>query len=157
MGVDILLKHRMTTIHREQPFSGRVIGITAIEVDDWFKPTGKSINIRARKGIIVASGGCADNVEFRTMFDVRLTEEYQAENSGWSKRTADGEIAAMQIGAALGATACQTTRRRQHAQQGPDGREVERRRDRDLSGRARTCSARARSGWRCATIRTSSW
>ena len=109
MGVDILLKQRMTTIHREQPFSGRVIGITAIEVDDWFKPTGKSINIRARKGVIVASGGCADNVEFRTMFDVRLTEEYQAENSGWSKRTADGEIAAMQIGAALGATACQTT------------------------------------------------
>ena len=69
----------------------------------------RQINIRARKGVIVASGGCADNVEFRTMFDVRLTEEYQAENSGWSKRTADGEIAAMQIGAAVGATACQTT------------------------------------------------
>jgi urocanate reductase len=109
MGVDILLKQRMTTIHRERQFSGRITGITAIEVDDWFKPTGKSINIRARKGVIVASGGCADNVEFRTMFDVRLTDEYQAENSGWSKRTADGEIAAMQVGAALGATACQTT------------------------------------------------
>ena len=109
MGVDILLRHRMTTIHREQQFSGRVTGITAIEVDDWFKPTGKSIRIGARKGIIVASGGSADNVEFRTMFDVRLTEEYQAENSGWSMRSADGEIAAMQIGAALGATACQTT------------------------------------------------
>ncbi len=109
MGVEILLKQRMTTIHREQPLSGRVTGITAIEVDDWFQPTGKSINIRARKGIIVASGGCADNVQFRTMFDVRLTDEYQAENSGWSKRTADGEIAAMQIGASLGATACQTT------------------------------------------------
>src|SRR6185436_17691879 len=109
MGVDILLRQRMTTIHREQPFSGRATGITAIEVDDWFRPTGKSINIRARKGVIVASGGCADNVEFRTMFDVRLTGEYQAENSGWSKRTADGEIASMKVGAALGATACQTT------------------------------------------------
>ena len=43
------------------------------------------------------------------MFDVRLTGEYQAENSGWSKRTADGEIASMKVGAALGATACQTT------------------------------------------------
>ena len=109
MGVEILLKQRMTTIHREQPLSGRVTGITAVEVDDWFRPAGKSINIRARKGIIVASGGCADNVQFRTMFDVRLTDEYQAENSGWSKRSADGEIAAMQIGASLGATACQTT------------------------------------------------
>jgi succinate dehydrogenase/fumarate reductase flavoprotein subunit len=109
MGVDILLRHRMTAIHREQQFSGRVTGITAVEVDDWFKPTGKSISIGARKGIVVATGGSADNVEFRTMFDVRLTEEYQAENSAWSTRSADGEIAAMQIGAALGATACQTT------------------------------------------------
>ncbi len=109
MGVEIILKHRMTTIHREQPLAGRVTGITAIEVDDTFQPTGKTINIRARKGIVVASGGCADNVQFRTMFDVRLTAEYQAENSPWSKRNADGEIAAMQIGAALGATACQTT------------------------------------------------
>jgi hypothetical protein len=109
MGVDIMLRHRMTTIHREQPLSGRVTGITAIEVDDSFQPKDRTINIRARKGIIVASGGSADNVAFRTMFDVRLTEEYHAENSGWSKRNADGEIAAMQIGAALGATACQTT------------------------------------------------
>jgi succinate dehydrogenase/fumarate reductase flavoprotein subunit len=109
MGVEILLQHRMTKIHREQPLSGRVIGITAIEVDDNFQNKEKTINIRARKGVIVASGGCADNVQFRTMFDVRLTEEYHAENSGWSKRNADGEIAAMEIGASLGATACQTT------------------------------------------------
>jgi succinate dehydrogenase/fumarate reductase flavoprotein subunit len=109
MGVEILLQHRMTKIHREQPLSGRVTGITAIEVDDNFQNKEKTINIRARKGVIVASGGCADNVQFRTMFDVRLTEEYHAENSGWSKRNADGEIAAMEIGASLGATACQTT------------------------------------------------
>jgi FAD binding domain len=109
MGVEILLQHRMTKIHREQPQSGRVTGITAIEVDDNFQNKEKTINIRARKGVIVASGGCADNVQFRTMFDVRLTEEYHAENSGWSKRNADGEIAAMEIGASLGATACQTT------------------------------------------------
>ena len=109
MGVEILLRHRMTKIHREQPLSGRVTGISAIEVDDSFQPTGRAVNIRARKGVIVASGGCADNPQFRTMFDVRLTEEYQAENGAWSKRSADGEIAAMEIGASLGATACQTT------------------------------------------------
>ena len=109
MGVEILLRHRMTKIHREQPLSGRVTGISAIEVDDSFQPTGRAVNIRARKGIVVASGGCADNPQFRTMFDVRLTEEYQAENGAWSKRSADGEIAAMEIGASLGATACQTT------------------------------------------------
>ncbi|MEA2907470.1 MAG: hypothetical protein QOI12_4857 [Alphaproteobacteria bacterium] len=109
MGVEILLKHRMTSIHREQHLSGRVIGITAVEVDDAFQPQSRMVNIRARKGVVVATGGCADNPQFRTMFDVRLTEEYQAENSPWSRRAADGEIAAMEVGAGLGATACQTT------------------------------------------------
>ena len=47
MGVEILLQHRMTKIHREQPLSGRVIGITAIEVDDNFQNKEKTINIRA--------------------------------------------------------------------------------------------------------------
>jgi hypothetical protein len=109
MGVEIMLRQRMTKIHREGQLSGRVIGITAIEVDDNFQPKTTTINIRARKGIVVATGGCADNPQFRTMFDVRLTAEYQAENGAWSKRSADGEIAAMEIGASLGATACQTT------------------------------------------------
>ena len=109
MGIEILLQHQMTKIHRENPLAGRVIGITAIEVDDWYKPKTRTMNIRARKGIVVATGGSAGNPVFRTMFDVRLTEEYQAENSEWTQRTADGEIAAMEIGAALGATACQTT------------------------------------------------
>jgi len=109
MGVEILLQHQMTKIHREQPFAGPVLGITAMEVDNWYQPKFRTLNIRARKGIIIATGGSAGNPTFRTMFDVRLTEEFQAENSEWTLRTADGEIAAMEIGAALGATACQTT------------------------------------------------
>ncbi len=109
MGVEILLQHQMTKIHRESQLAGRVIGITAMEVDNWYQPKFRTLNIRARKGIVVATGGSAGNPAFRTMFDVRLTAEYQAENSEWTERTADGEIAAMEIGAALGATACQTT------------------------------------------------
>ena len=109
LGIEILLQHQMTKIHREEPLSGRVTGITAVEVDNSYQPLSRTINIRSRKGIIVATGGSAGNPTFRTMFDVRLTAEYQAENSEWTQRTADGEIAAMEIGAALGATACQTT------------------------------------------------
>ncbi len=109
MGVEILLQQQMTKIHRESPISGRVTGISVVEVDNNYKQLTKTINIRARKGIVVATGGSAGNPIFRTMFDPRLTEEYQAENSEWTERTADGEIAAMQIGAALGGTACQTT------------------------------------------------
>jgi FAD binding domain-containing protein len=109
MGVEILLQQQMTKIHREEHLSGRVTGITAIEVDERYQQKIKTVNIKARKGIIVATGGSAGNPFFRTMFDVRLTEEYQAENSEWTLRTADGEIACMEIGAALGGTACQTT------------------------------------------------
>src|SRR5215467_6148953 len=109
MGIEILLQQQMTKIHRESQLSGRVLGIGVIEVDDRFQPKSRTMNIRARKGIVVATGGSAGNPIFRTMFDVRLTAEYQAENSEWTLRTADGEIAAMEVGAALGATACQTT------------------------------------------------
>ena len=109
MGIEILLQQQMTKIHREGPVPGRVTGISVIEVDDLYKQKTKTMNIRARKGVVIATGGSAGNPFFRTMFDVRLTEEYQAENSEWSQRTADGEIAAMEIGAGLGATACQTT------------------------------------------------
>jgi hypothetical protein len=109
MGIEILLQQQMTKIYREGPLSGTVTGIATIEVDDQYRPKTRTMNIRARKGIIVATGGSAGNPVFRTMFDVRLTEEYQAENSEWTERTGDGEIAAMEIGAALGGTACQTT------------------------------------------------
>ena len=109
MGIELLLQQQMTKIHRESLSSGRVAGISIVEVDDSYNQGTETMNIRARKGVIVATGGSAGNATFRTMFDVRLTEEYQAENSEWTLRTADGEIAAMEIGAALGATACQTT------------------------------------------------
>src|SRR5215475_10032117 len=91
MGIEILLQQQMTKIHRESPLNGRVTGIATIEVDDYYRPKTSTMNIRARKGIIIATGGSAGNPLFRTMFDVRLTSEYQAENSEWTERTADGD------------------------------------------------------------------
>ncbi|HUD84881.1 MAG TPA: FAD-dependent oxidoreductase [Xanthobacteraceae bacterium] len=94
-GVDILLEHRMTAIHRETPQSGRVTGIA---VDH----NGAALNIRARKAVIVATGGSTGNVNFRRMFDPRLTEEYCGlAGMPWSNQDASGEIAAMGVGAAL--------------------------------------------------------
>src|SRR6202043_3722869 len=88
-GVEILLEHRMTAIHRETANSGRVAGIA---VDH----KGSSLNIRARKAVIVATGGSTGNVNFRRMFDPRLTEEYCGlAGMPWSDQDASGEIAAM--------------------------------------------------------------
>jgi len=86
MGVEILLQHQMTKIHRGEPAGRTGARHTAMEVDNWYQPKFRTLNIRARKGIVVATGDSAGNPVFRTMFDVRLTAEYQAENSEWTER-----------------------------------------------------------------------
>ena len=100
-GVQIFLKHKMTSIVREKHNAGRVLGITTIAGSN-------AVNIQARKGVIIATGGHTGNVNFRRMFDPRLTEEYQQACSPYVHQGADGELAAMDIGASLWATANQT-------------------------------------------------
>ena len=100
-GAEILLKHKMTRIIRENPTSGRVLGVTARFED-------KDVNIRATKGVILATGGHTSNVDFRRMFDPRLTEEYQVAGEPWTKQNADGEMLAMAIGASLWGTSNQS-------------------------------------------------
>src|SRR5207253_4837357 len=94
-GCEILFKHHMDSLIRENVNSGRVLGITA-------NNEGQMVNIRARRGVIIASGGSTGNVNFRRMFDPRLTEEYCGlAGMPWSDQDASGELAAMDIGAAL--------------------------------------------------------
>ena len=95
-GVDILLRHSLTRIIRDDR-SPRVQGITATAGNT-------PVNIEARRGFIIATGGFTSNVAFRRMFDPRLTEEYQVAGEPWSKQNADGEMLAMAIGAALWGT-----------------------------------------------------
>ena len=100
-GVQIFLKHKMTSIVREKHNAGRVLGIITIAGSN-------PVNIQARKGVIIASGGHTGNVNFRRMFDPRLTEEYQQACEPYVSQMADGELAAMDVGASLWATANQT-------------------------------------------------
>ena len=94
-GVEYLLEHRMTAIHREEPTGGRVLGIA---VDH----NGTKLNIRARKAVIIATGGSSGNINFRRMFDPRLTEEYCGlAGMPWSNQDASGELAAIAINASL--------------------------------------------------------
>ena len=100
-GVQIFLKHKMTSIVREKHNAGRVLGITTIAGSN-------AVNIQARKGVIIATGGHTGNVNFRRIFDPRLTEEYQQACEPYVHQGADGELAAMDIGASLWSTANQT-------------------------------------------------
>ena len=100
-GVQVLLRHKMTSIVREGPSAGRVLGLTAVH-------DGRTVNIRALKGLLVATGGSTSNVNLRRTFDPRLTEEYQVAGEPWSRQSGDGELAAMAVGASLWGTANQT-------------------------------------------------
>lgn len=94
-GVEILLCHRMVGLYREAPAAGRVLGIA---VDH----AGTQLAIRARRAVIIGTGGSTGNVNFRRMADPRLTEEYCGlAGMPWSDQDASGELAAMAIGAAL--------------------------------------------------------
>src|SRR5262249_18421633 len=94
-GAEILLEHRMTSIHRQTPAAGPGLGIA---VDR----NGSRQEIRATKAVIIGTGGSTGNVNFRRMFDPRLTEEYCGfAGMPWSDQDASGELAAMAIGASL--------------------------------------------------------
>lgn len=102
VGVEFLLEHRMTAVYREQPRSGRVLGIAVTA-------NGRALNIRARKAVLIATGGSIGNVNFRRMFDPRLTEEYCGlAGMPWSDQDASGELAGMAVGASLWGLANQT-------------------------------------------------
>jgi len=109
LGVQILLRHRMTGLIREEQFSGKVFGISATH-------EGKTLNIQAKRGVVVSTGGHTSNVNFRRIFDPRLTEEYQVVGEPYSLQSGDGEIAAMQVGASLWGVGSQTveTQSRSH-------------------------------------------
>ncbi len=100
-GAQVLLRHKMTSIVRESPSAGRVLGVTAVH-------DGRTVNVRALKGVLVATGGSTSNVNLRRTFDPRLTEEYQVAGEPWSRQSGDGELAAMAVGASLWGTANQT-------------------------------------------------
>jgi succinate dehydrogenase/fumarate reductase flavoprotein subunit len=94
-NIPILLDHHMDSLIRENQTSGRVLGVTVSN-------EGKMLNFRAHKAVILATGGSTGNVNFRRIFDPRLTEEYcGVAGEPHSFQDASGEIAAMAVGASL--------------------------------------------------------
>ena len=83
-GVEFMLHRRFDDLVREQPSSGRVLGIRAQYSPRRHPETGdlmqsywqngnideqrETVNIRARRGVVLASGGHAGNPEVRSMF-----------------------------------------------------------------------------------------
>jgi succinate dehydrogenase/fumarate reductase flavoprotein subunit len=119
-GVKFLLNYKMTSLIRPASADGtpgRVVGITAqytprilpgastplqsYRSDGNIERTQPHVSIRAAKAVILATGGSTSNVNFRRMFDPRLTEVYQVGGEPYTFQDASGELAAMAIGASL--------------------------------------------------------
>ena len=74
------------------------------------------MNLRARKAVIIATGGSTSDINFRRMFDPRLTPVIQVGGEPYSYQDASGELAAMAVGASLwGLVQPNIGKRRDHA------------------------------------------
>jgi hypothetical protein len=120
-GVQFMLNRHMDEIVREQPFAGRVIGVKASYTPRMHPETGarlesfwsngnieeqaQIIHIRARKAVIVATGGMHGSIPLRTMLDPRMVEpsiEYgPSALMGPLHMDGSGIVAGMKIGANL--------------------------------------------------------
>jgi predicted oxidoreductase len=119
-GVRFLLNYKMTSLIREpatETKTGRVIGITAeytprimpgateplksFRSDGNIESTQPTMQLRAGKAVILATGGSTSHIEFRRMFDPRLTPVIQVGGEPYTYQDASGELAAIGIGASL--------------------------------------------------------
>lgn len=120
-GIEFMLNRHMDEIIREQQFSGRVLGVKASYTPRFHPDTGErlesywrngnideraeTVYIRARKAIIVGTGGIHGNRHLRTMMDPRLSEESLEVGTsaliGPLNMDGSGVIAGMKIGANL--------------------------------------------------------
>ena len=92
-GVHFLMGTKLKEFIREGQFTGRVLGVEATD------SKGKTIYVRARKGIVLATGGFAANAEMRSRHDPRLRTLTTTNNTACS--TGEGLIAANKVGAYL--------------------------------------------------------
>lgn len=134
-GVKILLNYHMDVIYRETPADGRVLGIKAHYTPTILPGTSgplrsyrsdgnvvlsqETVTVQAKKAIIIGTGGSTGNVDFRRMFDPRLTEEVALAGGEYSPQDASGELAAMAVGAGLWGTANHTMDRNGYLRKRP--------------------------------------
>jgi succinate dehydrogenase/fumarate reductase flavoprotein subunit len=126
-GVRFLLNYKMTRLIREPSTErklGRVIGITAAHTprimpgattplksfrsDGNIESTQPTMKLRAKKAVIITTGGSTSDINFRRMFDPRLTAVLQVGGEPYTYQDASGELAAMAVGASLWGLANQT-------------------------------------------------
>jgi hypothetical protein len=120
-GIEFMLNRHMDEVIREQPLSGRVLGIRAsfsqrhdpdtgeqlqsLWSNGNIEETRETITVRANKGVMIATGGHAGNPQFRSMFYPAMREPAFPASTwavlGPRGQDASGIIAGMRVGGTL--------------------------------------------------------
>jgi len=90
-NIPILMEHKVTGIIREKPLDGDVLGVR-VQTDR------KTLFFKARKGVLLASGGFGADVPLRSLHDARLTANIPTTNHPGA--TGEVLVYAQNIGAA---------------------------------------------------------
>lgn len=93
LGVEFLMGTKMKSLVREGAQSGRILGVEATNAE------GKTIFVRAKKGVVLAAGGFAANPQLRSLYDPRLLTLCTTNNVACS--TGEVMLAANAAGAML--------------------------------------------------------
>ncbi|MGD0627187.1 MAG: FAD-dependent oxidoreductase [Thermodesulfobacteriota bacterium] len=93
-GVEILLEHKMTRIIREGGTTGRVLGVEV-------QAGGGKLYFKARKAVILGSGGWKGHKFLRKLFDSRLTEDLPASGEPFVNPDGSGIQAGLEVGSVL--------------------------------------------------------
>ena len=120
-GVRFMMNRHLDEIIREGGDSGRIIGVKASYTPRFSPSTGERLEsfwsngnieetkrviyIRARRAVVVGTGGWQGNIPFRTQFDPRQsgpTMQYAIGHMGPLHMDASGILAGIKVGAGLG-------------------------------------------------------
>jgi len=82
-GIPILLEHSVLDLVRDRPRNGRVKGVKVAH-------GGKTLNIKAKKAVIMAAGGFSANIAMRMQYDPTLSNKLG--NTGTKYLTGDGIV-----------------------------------------------------------------
>jgi hypothetical protein len=91
----------VTTAYTPRVMPGQSTPLKSFRSDGNVDSTKPAMAIRAKKAVIVATGGMTSNLNFRRMFDPRLTAVLTVAGEPYSYQDASGELAATEIGASL--------------------------------------------------------
>lgn len=93
-GVKILVEHKMTRIIRKGGTTGRVLGVEA-------QAGGRKQHFKAKKAVILGTGGWKGNKFFRKLFDPRMTDDLKATGEPFVNPDGSGIRAGLEAGGIL--------------------------------------------------------